>query len=143
MSREALRRSQERPTLRLFPELKRRNRARNEPSLIGPQEIGKAVWNTTRMLGVVFKVIQPDLEINRRHAATFLNPATGSSVRATSGSSVAGFGQILAAACGGNSQRVGRRYRGSRPKLLGQRGGRQRLHRWPRRHHEWEHGLIA
>jgi hypothetical protein len=34
--REALRRSQERTSLRLFSELKRRNRARNEPPLIGP-----------------------------------------------------------------------------------------------------------
>jgi hypothetical protein len=35
------------------------------------------VWNTTRMLGVVFEVIQPDLEINRRHAATLLIPPQG------------------------------------------------------------------
>jgi hypothetical protein len=49
------------------------------------------------MLSMVFEVIQPDLEINRRHAATLLIPPTGSSVRAVSGSSVEGFGQILAA----------------------------------------------
>jgi hypothetical protein len=68
--REALRRSQKHTSLRLFPELKRRNRARNQPPLIGPEKIGKAVWNTTRMLSMVFEVIQPDLEVNRRHAAT-------------------------------------------------------------------------
>src|SRR5882757_1068605 len=96
--REALRRSQECTSLGLFPELKRRNRARNEPPLIGPEKIGKAVWNTTRMLSMVFEVIQPDLEINRRHAATFLIPSRRSSVRAASGGSMEGFGQILAAA---------------------------------------------
>ena len=53
------------------------------------------------MLGVVFEVIQPDLEINRRHAATLPITLTGGSVRAVSGSSVEGFGQILAAARGG------------------------------------------
>jgi hypothetical protein len=64
--REALSRSQECTSLRLFPELKRRNRARNKPPLIGRQKIGKTVWNTARMLSMVFEVIQPDLEINRR-----------------------------------------------------------------------------
>jgi hypothetical protein len=49
------------------------------------------------MLSMVFEVIQPDLEINRSHAATFLIPLQASSVRAASGSSVEGFGQILAA----------------------------------------------
>ena len=68
--REALRRPQERTSLGLFPELKRRNRARDEPPLIGHQKIGKSGWNTTRILSVVFEVIQPDLEINRSHAAT-------------------------------------------------------------------------
>src|ERR1700691_5312400 len=96
--REALSCSQERMPLRLFPELKRRNRARNEPPLIGPQQIGKAVWNATRMLSMVFEVIQPDFKINRRHAATLLIFPTDGSVRAASGNSVEGFGQILAAA---------------------------------------------
>src|SRR5277367_3533812 len=72
--REALRRSQERASVRLFPELKRRYRARDEPPLIGPQKIGKSGWNTARMLSMVFEVIQPDLEINRRHVATLLIP---------------------------------------------------------------------
>jgi hypothetical protein len=36
--------------------------------------IGKAAWNTPRMPSMVFEVIQPDLEINRRHAATLLFP---------------------------------------------------------------------
>jgi hypothetical protein len=94
---EASSRSQECASLRLFPELKRRNRVRNEPPLIGPQKIGKAVWNTTRMLSMVFEVIQPDLEINWRHAATLLITPTGDSVGAASGSAVEGFGQILAA----------------------------------------------
>src|SRR5271154_3153346 len=96
--REALRRSQKRTSLRLFPELKRRNRARNKLPLIETQKIGKAVRNTTRMLSMVFEVIQPDLEINRRHVAPPPDPPTISSVRATSGSSVEGFGQILAGA---------------------------------------------
>jgi hypothetical protein len=95
---EALRRSLERTSLGLLPELKRRNRARNQPPLIGPKKIGKAVWNTTRMLSVVFEVIQPDLEVNRRHAAALLIPPTGKQcasrfgqfcggIRANSGSS--------------------------------------------------------
>src|ERR1700676_1182158 len=50
------------------------------------------------MLSMVFEVIQPDLEINRRHTTTLLIPLRGSSVRAASGSSVEGFGQILAVA---------------------------------------------
>jgi hypothetical protein len=95
---EALRRSLERTSLGLLPELKRRNRARNQPPLIGPKEIGKAVWNTTRMLSMVLEVIQPDLEVNRRHAAALLIPPQASSVRAASGSSVEEFGQILATA---------------------------------------------
>src|SRR5271155_302175 len=72
--REALSRSQKRTSLRPFPELIRRNRTRNKLPLIEPQKIGKAVRNTTRMLSMVFEVIQPDLEINRRHVATPLNP---------------------------------------------------------------------
>ena len=64
------------------------------------------MWNTTRVLSVVFKVIQPDLEINRRHAAALLILPTGSSVRAVSGSSVEGFGQILAAALRRNPARA-------------------------------------
>src|SRR6202044_2301262 len=60
--------------------------------------IRKALWNTTRMLSMVFEVIQPNLEINRRHAAALPIPVQASSVRAASGSSVEGFGQILAAA---------------------------------------------
>ena len=72
--REALSRSQKRTSRGLFPELKRRNRARNQPSLIGPQKIGDAAWNTARMLSMVFEVIQPDLEIDRRHVATFALP---------------------------------------------------------------------
>jgi hypothetical protein len=71
---EALRCSQERTSLGLLPELKRRNRVRNQPPLIGPKKIGKAVWNTTRMLRMVLEVIQPDLEVNRRHAAALLIP---------------------------------------------------------------------
>src|SRR5271154_7163464 len=72
--REALSRSQKRTSLRPFPELIRRNRTRNKLPLIEPQKIGKAVRNTTRMLSMVFEVIQPDLEINRRHVATPLIP---------------------------------------------------------------------
>jgi hypothetical protein len=52
----------------------------------------------------VFEVIQPDLEINRRHTAALPIPPTDSSVRAASGSSVEGFGQILAAALPRNAQ---------------------------------------
>src|ERR1700691_4497204 len=36
--------------------------------------IGKAVGNTTLMVNMVFEVIQPDLEIDGRHAATLLFP---------------------------------------------------------------------
>jgi hypothetical protein len=50
------------------------------------------------MLRAVFEVIQPDLEINRRHTATLLIHPTGSSMRDASGGSVAGFGRILEAA---------------------------------------------
>src|ERR1700675_4625690 len=78
--RAALRRSQRRTSLRLCPELKRRTRVRNKLPLLGPQKIGKAVWNTTRMLSMVFEVIQPDLEINRRHVATLLIPPQQSAV---------------------------------------------------------------
>jgi hypothetical protein len=46
---------------------------------------------------MVFEVIRPNFEINRRHAATLPIPVQASSVRAASGSSVEGFGQILAA----------------------------------------------
>jgi hypothetical protein len=34
------------------------------------QKIGNAVWNRTRMLGVVLEVIPPDLEVDLRHAAS-------------------------------------------------------------------------
>jgi hypothetical protein len=47
------------------------------------------------MPGVVFEMIQPDLEIDPGHAATLV--ITRGSVRAGSGSSMAGFGRILAA----------------------------------------------
>src|SRR5580704_13814014 len=73
--REALSCSQKRTPLRLFPELKRRDGAGNEPPLIRSQKIGKAGWDTARMLGMVFEVVQPDLEINRRHLATLLIPS--------------------------------------------------------------------
>src|ERR1700685_1973075 len=58
------------------------------------------------MLSMVFEVIQPDLEINRTHAATLLIPPAGGTMRATSGSSVEGFGQILAAALQRNPARA-------------------------------------
>jgi hypothetical protein len=99
--RKALRRSQECTPLGLFSALKRRNRAGNEPPPIGPKKIGKTVWKTTRMLSMVFEVIQPDLEVDGRHATTFLISSTGSSVRAASGNSVEQFGQILAAGAAG------------------------------------------
>lgn len=57
------------------------------------------------MLSMVFEVIQPDLEINRRHTATLLIPPTGRSVGAASGSSVEGFGRILAVALRRNPPR--------------------------------------
>ena len=50
---------------------------------------------------MVFEVIQPYLEINRSHTATLLIPVQAS-VRAASGGSVEGFGQILAAALRGS-----------------------------------------
>jgi hypothetical protein len=59
-------------SLRLFAELKRCDRACNELSFIGLQNIGKAVRNTVRMQGVMFEMIQPDLEISSTHAATLL-----------------------------------------------------------------------
>src|ERR1700733_10094167 len=49
------------------------------------------------MAGVVFEVIQPDLEIDRRHAAALPMTRTRNSVRAASGNSVERLGQILAA----------------------------------------------
>jgi hypothetical protein len=65
-------RSQEHPPLRLFPELKRCDGVCNELPFIGPQNIGKAVRNTARMQGVMFEMIQPDLEISTTHAAALL-----------------------------------------------------------------------
>jgi len=66
--REALCGPQEGRSLRLFPQLERCDRARDEPPLIGLQNIGKAVWQATRMPRVVFEVIQPNLEIHGKHA---------------------------------------------------------------------------
>jgi hypothetical protein len=60
-------RLQERMSFRLFPELESRDRTRNEPPLIGRQSTGKSVWNTARLVRVVFKVIEPYLEIDWRH----------------------------------------------------------------------------
>jgi len=69
---ETLRRSQECPPLRLFAELKRCDGTCNELPFIRPQNIGKAVRNTARMPGVMFEMIQPDLEISNTHAASLL-----------------------------------------------------------------------
>lgn len=68
--REALCRSQQCPPAGLLAELKRCDGACNELSFIGPQKIGKSARNTTRMPGVMFEMIQPDLKISGTHAAT-------------------------------------------------------------------------
>jgi hypothetical protein len=67
--REAFGRSQECPSLRLLAELKRCDGARNELQFVGPQNIGKANRSTARVQGVMFEVIQPNLEISGTHAA--------------------------------------------------------------------------
>jgi hypothetical protein len=67
--RETFGRSQECPSFRLFAELKRCDGTRNQPQLAGPQNIAKAVRNTARVQGVMFEMIQPDLEIFRTHVA--------------------------------------------------------------------------
>jgi hypothetical protein len=69
---ETLCRSQQCPPLRLFAELKRCDGACDELPFIAPQNIGNAVRNTARMQGVMFEMIQPDLEISSTHAATLL-----------------------------------------------------------------------
>jgi len=63
---------QECPPLRLFAELKRCEGTRNQPPFVGPQNIDNAVRNTARMQGVIFEMIQPDLEISGTHGATLL-----------------------------------------------------------------------
>jgi hypothetical protein len=70
LPRETFRRSQQRPPLGLFAELKCCDRARNELPFIGPQNIGEAIGNTARMQRVMFEMIQPDLEISGAHAAS-------------------------------------------------------------------------
>jgi hypothetical protein len=72
LPRETFCRSQERPPLGLFTELKRCDGACNELPFIGPQNIGEAVMSTSRMQGVLFEMIQPDLELSSTHAATLL-----------------------------------------------------------------------
>jgi hypothetical protein len=64
--------SQKCPPIGLFAELKRCDGACNEFPFIGPQNIGKAARNTARMQGVMFEMIQPDLETSSTHAATLL-----------------------------------------------------------------------
>jgi hypothetical protein len=63
---------QECPSLRLFAELKRCDGTRNQLQFVGPQDIGKAVRNTAQMQGVIFEMIQPDLEISGTHGAALL-----------------------------------------------------------------------
>jgi hypothetical protein len=94
---EAFRRSQERPSPRLFPELKRGDGARDELRFVGRQDIGKVVRYPAGTQGVMLEMIQPDLEISRTHAAT-LPIAPTLSVRVHSGIPVREFGQIVAAA---------------------------------------------
>jgi len=78
--------------------LKRGDGPRDQPVFMGTQNIGEARWAGIRMLVVVFEVIQPDIEIDRRHAAALVMLRTGMSVRAASGAAVAAFRQILAKA---------------------------------------------
>src|ERR1700723_2806686 len=66
---ETFGRSSKCPPLRLLAELKRRDGARDELQLVGPHHIGQTVRNTGRMPDMMFEVIQPDLEIQRTHAA--------------------------------------------------------------------------
>jgi hypothetical protein len=71
-ARESFRRSQERPPLRLFAELKRCDGACNELPFIAPQNIAEALRNTARTQRMMFEMIRPDLEISATHAATLL-----------------------------------------------------------------------
>ena len=61
--REALGGAPQRTAFGLLAELKRRDRAGNEPSLLGSEHILEPAWNATRVLGVVLEVIQPDPEV--------------------------------------------------------------------------------
>jgi hypothetical protein len=69
---ESFGRSKECPSLRLFAELERCDRARDELLFVGPQNIGKPGRNTARVPGMMFEVIQPDLEFSRIHAAALV-----------------------------------------------------------------------
>ena len=72
LPRETFRRPQQCPPFRPLAELKRGDGACNELPLIGPQNIGKAAPNTAPMQGVMFEMIQPDLEFSSTHAAILL-----------------------------------------------------------------------
>jgi len=102
--REAFCRSQQRPPIGLLAELKRCDGARDELQFVGRQNVGKTVRYPARTQGVMFEVIQPDLQISRTHAAT-LPIALIPRVRVHSGIPVREFGQIVA---GGASCRRGR-----------------------------------
>src|ERR1700733_1053593 len=97
---ESFRRSQERPPVRLFAELKRCDGACYELPFIGPQNIGKPVRNTARLQGMMFEMIQPDLELSSTHAATLLIAHTEceSSIGQSSGG--------IRADCGGDKEGV-------------------------------------
>jgi hypothetical protein len=70
LPREAFGRPQECPSLRAFAKLKRCDGACNALPFIGLENIGKAARNTAPVPGVMFEVIQPDLEFSRTHAAS-------------------------------------------------------------------------
>jgi hypothetical protein len=70
--RESFGSPQKQPSVRLFAELKYRDRARDEVPFMRPQNIGKAALNspTARMM---FKMIQPDLECSGSHCLVLLD----------------------------------------------------------------------
>src|SRR6478672_6258830 len=66
-AREALHGTRERGSFRLLAELKRRDGAGNESPLFRPEDILDLLGNATWVLGVVFEVVQPDLQVIRGH----------------------------------------------------------------------------
>jgi len=99
-ARETFCGSQKRAPTRLFPELKRRDGTRDELCFVGAQHIAQTVRYSAGTQGVMFEVVQPDLELTGTHVATLLIALT-LSVRAHSGIPLREFGQIVAAARAG------------------------------------------
>jgi hypothetical protein len=100
LPRETFDRPQQCPSLRAFAELKRCDGACNELPFIGLENIGKAARNAAPVPGVMFEVIQPDLEFSRTHVATLLiaYPECARSIRYSCGGIRANCGEGRAVA---------------------------------------------